>query len=456
MIFISNRFYISKELTAMSDARLKNDIIIKFFSRFTFHESLLEIKSGISNTFVIGDVEIPQIPKGCEYTLLVNEKGVAIVGKDYSSLMRGYFSMLMKIEREIGKKELFIDSACENKSYNIKNRMIHLCVFPENSLLEIKKYIRLFAILQYTHVIIEFWGMLKYDTLPSLAWENAFTKDDVRGIVSEAKALGLEPIPMFNSLAHASQSRSMSGKHTILDNDLSLYHLFTPDGWAWDLENEDVWALLKKIRYELYEAFDGCEYFHLGFDESHAHNQNPYLKERLPYYMSRLTKEVQGEGKRPMIWMDMLLPPDAFSNMVGNCHSIKPKDDCVKIINNLAENTVFVDWEYSVKKAPISSVVYFKDFGIDIMGASWFDVENASAHIDTISSHKLFGYMHTTWHTISSDLPNIISIASKLDASLPIWRNESNNQLILSALLRAVTIEKVDYNSCGWIKNQIS
>ena len=456
MIFISNRFYIDKEVTAMADARLKNDILSKLFNRFTYEVSALKIEGGIPNTFVIGAVKIPEIPQGCEYALLVNENGVAIVGNDYSSLLRGYFSMLMKIRREMGKKELFIDPVCENKAYDIKNRMIHLCVFPENSLLEIKKYIRLFAVLQYTHVIIEFWGMFKFDILSSIAWENAFTKDEVREIISEARALGLEPIPMFNSLAHASGARSISGKHTTLNSDLSLYHLFTPDGWAWDLENEDVWTLFKEIRRELYDVFDGCEYFHLGFDESHAHNQNPYLKERLSYYMSRLTKEVQSEGKRPMIWMDMLLPPDAFSNMVGNRHSIKPKDECVKIINALADNTVFVDWEYSVKKAPISSLIYFKDLGIDIMGASWFDIENAGAHIDTISAHKLFGYMHTTWHTISSDLPSIISIASKLGASLPVWENESNNQMILSVLLRAVTIEKVDYYSCGWVKNQIS
>ena len=439
----------------MADARFKNDILLRLFNRFTYKESELKIVDGAPNTFVIGEAEIPEIPQGCEYAILVNEKGVAIAGCDYSSLLRGYFSLLMKIEREMGKKELFINPVCENKAYDIKNRMIHLCVFPENSLLEIKNYIRLFAVLQYTHVIIEFWGMLKYDTLPSLAWENAFTKDDVRGIINEARALGLEPIPMFNSLAHASQSRSMSGKHTVFDNDLSLYHLFTPDGWAWDLENEDVWALFKKIRRELYEVFDGCKYFHLGFDESHAHNKNAYLKQRLPYYMSRLTKEVQAEGKRPMLWMEMLLPPDAFTDMVGNCHSVKPKDECLKIINALADNTVFVDWEYSVKKAPISSLIYFKDLGIDIIGASWFDIENAGAHIDTIFQNNLYGYMHTTWHTMSNDLPNIISIASKLGASLPIWKNESDNQMILSVLYRAVNIEGGDYHLAGWVKNQL-
>ena len=99
--------------------------------------------------------------------------------------------------------------------------------------------------------------------------------------------------------------------------------------------------------------------------------------------------------------------------------------------------------------------IYLFVFRIDIIGASWFDIENAGAHIDTISSHKLFGYMHTTWHTISQDLPNIISIASKLGASLPIWKNESDNQMILSVLLRAVAIEGGDYCSYGWVKNQL-
>ena len=114
-----------------------------------------------------------------------------------------------------------------------------------------------------------------------------------------------------------------------------------------------------------------------------------------------------------------------------------------------------MDWEYSVKKAPISSLIYFKDLGIDIIGASWFDIENAGAHIDTIFQNNLYGYMHTTWHTMSNDLPNIISIASKLGASLPIWKNESDNQMILSVLYRAVNIEGGDYHLAGWVKNQL-
>ena len=346
------KFLIDNKMTAYADIRLKNETVLKLFNRFTFKTSSLEIKEGTALSFVIGNVEIPCIPEGCEYSLVISENGVAIVGRDYCALMRGFFSMLMKIERKMGKKELFLSCVIENKSYAIKNRMVHLCIFPETTLLDLKKYIRLFAMLQYTHVVLEFWGSLKFDTLSALAWENAYTKNEIKEVIKEAKFLGIEPIPMFNSLGHASCSRSYGGKHTALDNDLSLYHLFTPDGWAWDLENEEVWTLLKNLRRELYEVFEGCEYFHLGFDESHIHNTNVELCKRLPYYMSRLTKEVQLEGKRPMIWMDMILPPDAFLNMQGNLHSVKSKEDCISIIKGLADNTVYIDWEYSVKPLP--------------------------------------------------------------------------------------------------------
>ena len=449
------KFSLPNKIVIRGNTQLDNPVFFNLFKRFTFETCEIEFHKVDTMTLVIGDIEAPTLADGCEYSLIVNDNGVAIIGQDFASLMHGYFSMLMKIERKMGSRELFIAAVCENKAYKVKNRMVHLCVFPETTLLDLKKYVRLFALLQYTHVVIEFWGMLKFECCPPLAWENAFTKSEIKEVVNEAKCLGIEAIPMFNSLGHASQSRYMSGKHTILDNDISLYHLFTPDGWAWDLENEEVFSLLKNIRSELYEVFEGCKYFHLGLDESHIHNRNKELSSRLPYYMRRLTKEVQKENKRPMIWMDMILPPDAFTNMQGNEHSIKSKNECLEIIKGLADNTVFVDWEYSVKRAPISSVVYFKDLNIDIMGACWFDIENGKAHIDTVSEHNLFGFMQTTWHTISSHLPNTVEIAKHFGAELPIWSNESQTGTLLATLIRGVTFEKTDYCSCGWIKKQI-
>ena len=448
------RLYIDKTVLARGDIRLLN-LGKGLFSGFCFNKASLSLENGKENTFLVGNISLPRIDEGCEYALQVNEGGIAILARDYGSLVRGFFSLLMKIKWEAGNDKLFIDEVYELGKYKIKNRMAHLCIFPETELDRLKKYIRLLGALQFTHVVIEIWGCMRYDCLNKLGWESSFSKSEIKELVSEIKELGMEPIPMFNSLGHASGCRSMSGKHTVLDQNPSLYYLFTPDGWAWDLENTQVWELLRNVRKELYEIFEGCKYFHLGFDESHSHNKNPYLAERLPYYLKRLCDEVTYEGKRPMIWIDMLLPPEAYNGFLPSCHSQKSITECLKILNSLPKSTVLIDWEYDVKKSPISTLAYYKDSGFDIMGASWLDDENIGAHIDTVCQYSLFGAMLTTWHTLFKNSDGIISFAKNFGAQLPWFYKESDNMMIAAALLRKLSFEKSDYFSSGFVKYQL-
>ena len=114
-------------------------------------------------------------------------------------------------------------------------------------------------LLQYTHIIIEFWGMLKFDCMKELSWSHGFKKEQILPLIREANDLGLEIIPMFNHWGHASASRVMHGKHVVLDQDPSLYPLFTPDGWSWNIDNPNPLALLRQVRAELYELSVLCD-----------------------------------------------------------------------------------------------------------------------------------------------------------------------------------------------------
>ena len=69
--------------------------------------------------------------------------------------------------------------------------------------------------------------MLKMDCLAELAWPFAHTKEEIRPLIEEARALGMEVIPMFNHLGHASANREMYGKHVVLDQNPKLEYLFT-------------------------------------------------------------------------------------------------------------------------------------------------------------------------------------------------------------------------------------
>ncbi len=451
---MTNKFYFPDALEIRWDPRLNNKVIKEIFGGFTFNKIALEFKDGVENALSCGVNSAPVLPKDASFICEICREGFGISAKDYPSLARGLLTLLMQIQYE-NDGSLYMESGIFTDNYKVENRMLHICVFPETTLDLLKKLIRLSGALQYTHIVLEFWGTLRFDCLPELGWQSAYAKDEIKPLIEEIKLLGMEPIPMFNCLGHASNSRWCSAKHTVLNQNLSLYPLFTPDGWAWNLENEDTWSLFRSVRKELYELFGEGEYFHLGLDESHNHNSDPYLFSRLPVYLERLTKEVSAEGRRPIVWCDMILPKDAFVNMDGQAHSIRSIEESDKLLNLISKDTVLVDWEYWVYKAPISSLSYLSSCSFDVMGAPWFDTRNVRAHIDTVREYGMFGIMQTTWHKIAEKLYELIPSAKELGAILPPWESKCRPFSVCAALLRQLMNTVSDSHSSGCVEKQI-
>lgn len=363
--------------------------------------------------------------------------------------MRGFYSLLLKFEYENGLVK--IKHTAEESEYRLERRMIHICVFPENSLYFIKKLIRLSTLCQYTHIVIEFWGMLEYDCMKELSWQNAFSKDEAKEIVSECRDLGIEPIPMFNHFGHASASRLCYGKHVVLDQNPALQELFSPDGWVWNIFSPNAVNLLKQVRSELYEIFSDCEYIHIGFDEAYYISAHDDWRKAFPKYLETLTQEVEKEGKRPMIWMDMLLEAGKFPD----CYTVGKADEIQILRSSASKATVFVDWQYDCRTVPIPSLTSLKDCGHDCMGAPWFDIENCSAHIETLTKNNMFGIMFTTWHTLNEHMSSILNCAKLMGGKTFVWSTEKEMRLEAAALLRRVSFEGNTYEDCGWSQKQI-
>ncbi len=440
---------IKQTITAIGDPQMNNGIVQKLWSNFCLKSSNIEFMEGERFTFRIGEIDLPTLPCGKEYALCINEAGAAVVGKDYGGLMRGFMSLLMKIEWE-GQTPL-LHPCTEESNYKLSKRMVHICIFPETDLYFIKKLIRLSAICQYTHIVLEFWGMLRFDCLQELAWPQAFTKEQAKELVKECHALGIEPIPMFNHLGHASACRISYGKHVVLDQNPRLQYLFSPDGWVWNITSEEAKVLLKKVRTELYEVFGKGEYIHLGCDEAFYISRNKDLRSKLPAYLKELTEEVEKEGRRPMIWMDMLLEKgiDANSEASGE------KDEVLQLRNATAPSTVFIDWQYDGLEAPIPSLLSLKGCGREILGAPWFKPANYEAHIETVCQNNLAGIMLTTWHTLNEETRSILGCAKKCGASTFPWSAYSGLREETASLMRRISFEGNSYADCGWTKTQI-
>lgn len=445
-------FIFSGNLTAVADPQMHNSTVKTLWNRFCLEGSSLTMEAGVPLTFVMGEAALPTLPEGKEYALRITETGAAIVGKDYGGLMRGFFSLLMKVTCE--DDVLSVQPVEEVSQYKLQNRMLHICIFPENDLYFVKKLLRLIGLCQYTHVVMEFWGMLQYDCLKELAWPHAFTKEEARELVAECRELGMEPIPMSNQLGHASAGRVKYGKHVVLDQNPRLQYLFTQDGWSWNIHSRETRELLKKIRLELYEVFGEGDYLHIGCDEAYYYTHCDEERKQLPDFLSYLTDEVVSEGRRPMVWMDMMLERGKYTENGRTTATCVPEE--VDILQGaLNPKTIMVDWQYNITEAPVPSLLSLKDNIRDAMGAPWYDEKNYAAHVETISQHGLFGLMLTTWHKLREYMPSILGCAKVCGAVTFPWACFSGNREVTATLLRRVSFEGNTYADSGWSKAQI-
>lgn len=462
-------FSFGSGLCAKADGRLDNNTIKDIWSGFCYGAAFIALTEGEENCFQAGDAALPELKEGLEYAVSVTETGLAVRGRDYAGLARGLMVLMMRIEAvslEEGKESFRIAECSLESRYTIENRMIHFCVFPETTPVFIKKCLRLAGVMQYTHVVLEFWGMLRYDCLKELAWPMAYDKAQARALVKEIEDMGMKAIPMMNHLGHAAACRVSGGKHVVLDQNPRLAMLFSQDGWSWNIESEQAHELLKKVRAELYEIFPGCEYFHLGCDEVYSYEKGDEDQRKMREFLRGLIEEVKAEGKKPIIWGDMLLNAEAVGvesrrklprpDRPYFCGCDTP-ENAEKMIAAIPKDTIIADWHYDVLEAPIETSVYLKNKGFPVLGAPWFKNPNCQAHVDTIVDNSLFGLMVTTWHTLAEKMPHIVTDALMFGAYQSPWSGEAPSKIRTetATLLRKLCFVEGDYKEAGWTDSQI-
>ncbi len=450
-------FHFAGCLHATADDRLNNSTIKELWRGFCFDLGSLELSRGDELSFTVGGEMCPSLPKGSEFAVIITPKGIAASGKNYGALVRALMVVMMRIEPADDGVGLRIECGEMESRYSVETRMIHFCIFPETGRTFIKKCIRLAGVMQYTHVVLEFWGMLQFDCLGELSWGNAFSKEEARALVREIEELGMEPIPMFNHLGHASACRVSGGKHVVLDQNPRLAALFAPDGWAWNIESVPARSLLRHVRRELYELFPTSQYIHLGCDEVYSYESGDEDQRRMREFLSDILNEVIEEGRRPIIWGDMLLNAESCGVSAPYFTGCDTPENAEKLLAVIPKETVIADWHYDVTETPVKTSVYLRDQGFDVLGAPWYKRENCRAYVETVCRNNLMGIMVTTWHTLAEKMPHIVTDAALCGAYQSPWSGlqDSKIRTETAALLRKVCFAAGDYTEAGWTDCQL-
>lgn len=458
------RYYFGGQVKAKMHQGCCHPLLQKMWRGFCFRAGEIAFEETDELVFVLGDEAPPALDEKAEYALCVTEHGAAVRAESREALCRGYFDLLRAIRAEnleAGSERFYLEARCEQKVYDIAVRMVHLCVFPETSLTFLKKTVRLCAVLHYTHVILEFWGMLQYDCLKELAWPMAYTKAQAKEVIDEIRALGMEPVPMFNHLGHAAGSRLKYGKHVVLDQNPRLQTYFGEDAWTWNAHNPKTVQLLQNVRRELYDLFGPGEYVHIGIDEAYKYSWDVSLADTFAAFLGDLTDKILlEEGRRPIIWGDMLLnkatvgvenSPDRYFCL---CKDQRIADT---VFERLDRRVIIADWQYWVYETPVKTVPYLKEKGFDVLTCPWDNIKNVKACVDTARSEGILGFMDTTWHTLCEGFNGIYTGAYHSDtAHADEALVDKHAQLYdTAAIFRKVADDFEGYENCGWKREQI-
>ena len=109
----------------------------------------------------------------------VTESGAGISGGSREGMLRGLFTLMQLIRTKDlrpGQESLYIPGTSIVDRPALKFRCLHLCVFPETTLPFLHKIVRLAAFLKFSHIVLEFWGMLRYDCLAELSCRRLILK----------------------------------------------------------------------------------------------------------------------------------------------------------------------------------------------------------------------------------------------------------------------------------------
>ena len=168
----------------------------------------------------------------------------------------------------------------------------------------------------------------------------AYTKEEIKEIVSFSKEFGVEVVPSIQTLAHLTQFLKWYPVHDIMDDQNTLL-----------IGNEKTYEAIEKMIVSCLEMYD-TKKIHLGMDEAYQAGLGRYLElngytsrvDLMIHHINRVMAIVEKYDLEPIIWSDFIYKLLDKNNGTW-LYDVQADIDDVKA-KELPNHLTYVHWDY--------------------------------------------------------------------------------------------------------------
>ncbi len=164
------------------------------------------------------------------------------------------------------------------------------------------------AAMGYNAILWELEDKVQWEVCPEAVWPEAMSKADFRKVLEKAASLGLEAIPLLQTIGH--------GEYVLKHDAYRPLRELADHHDCYCTENPEVRRFLKRLIGEYLDLFGDIRHFHLGGDEAYVFASCPVCSaeaERLgrnalyARHILDISEPIRERGARAGIWSDMVL-----------------------------------------------------------------------------------------------------------------------------------------------------